>query len=67
MGTWAFDSNMPIIGGIQYAPLYYCSAVLPDGRAVVIGGEYNYQLSGTAFTYVTVETTKGAFVSGTCG
>jgi len=59
-GTWTLDSHMPIIGGIQYAPLYYCSAVLPDGRLVIIGGEYNYQLSNGAFTYVTVETTKGA-------
>jgi hypothetical protein len=59
-GTWTYDSSMPVIGGIQYAPLYYCSAVLPDGRAVIIGGEYNYQLSNGAFTYVTVETTKGA-------
>ncbi|HTW87565.1 MAG TPA: choice-of-anchor D domain-containing protein [Candidatus Binataceae bacterium] len=25
-----------------YSPLYYASAVLPDGRLVVIGGEYNY-------------------------
>jgi outer membrane protein assembly factor BamB len=24
-----------------YAPLYYASAVLPDGRLVVVGGEYN--------------------------
>jgi hypothetical protein len=28
-----------------YAPLYYASAVLPDGRAIVVGGEY---LSGVA-------------------
>ena len=59
-GTWTYDSSMPVISGIQYAPLYYCSAVLPDGRAVIMGGEYNYQLSGTAFTYVSVEETKGA-------
>jgi Kelch motif len=59
-GTWSYDSSLPVIGGVQYAPLYYCSAVLPDGRAVVIGGEYNYQLSGASFTYVTVETNKGA-------
>lgn len=24
-----------------YAPLYFCSAVLADGRVVVVGGEYN--------------------------
>ncbi|MGH9408519.1 MAG: hypothetical protein ACRD1V_03615, partial [Vicinamibacterales bacterium] len=58
-GTWTYDSSMPVISGTQYAPLYYCSAVLPDGRAVVIG-EYNYQLSGTSFTYVANEETKGA-------
>src|SRR5271168_3759136 len=31
-----------------YSPLYYGSAVLPDGRLVVIGGEYNYN-----YTYPT--------------
>jgi carbohydrate binding protein with CBM35 domain len=43
-GTW---DNPPIppmpnnsSGGI-YAPLYFASAVLKDGRAVIIGGEYN--------------------------
>ena len=25
-----------------YSPLYYASAVLPDGRFVMIGGEYDY-------------------------
>src|SRR5579862_3401239 len=25
-----------------YAPLYYASAVLPDGRFVMVGGEYDY-------------------------
>src|SRR4029077_3946165 len=25
-----------------YAPLYYASAVLPDGRVIVEGGEYNF-------------------------
>ncbi|HEY3884549.1 MAG TPA: hypothetical protein VGL62_05035, partial [Vicinamibacterales bacterium] len=59
-GTWTYDSSMPVISGTQYAPLYYCSAVLPDGRAVIIGGEYNYQLSGTSFTYVSNEENKGA-------
>jgi hypothetical protein len=28
-----------------YSPLYYASAVLDDGRVVVIGGEYNYNYS----------------------
>ena len=45
-----------------YAPLYYCSAVIPDGRLVVIGGEYNYQFQASTqtYTYVSVETNKGA-------
>ena len=57
-GTWTLDSHMPA----GYIPLYYCSAVLPDGRLVIQGGEYNYQLSGTppVFTYVAVETRTGA-------
>jgi hypothetical protein len=25
-----------------YSPLYYASAVLPDGRFIMVGGEYNY-------------------------
>jgi hypothetical protein len=36
-GTWKRAGLLPA----GYAPLYYASAVLPDGRVVVIGGEYN--------------------------
>jgi hypothetical protein len=36
-GTWSSISAMPA----GYAPLYFGSAVLPDGRVVVEGGEYN--------------------------
>ncbi|HZP67430.1 MAG TPA: kelch repeat-containing protein [Rudaea sp.] len=36
-GTWSPMAAMPA----DYAPLYYASAVLPDARVVVIGGEYN--------------------------
>jgi hypothetical protein len=36
-GTWTQLASMPS----GYAPLYYASAVLPDGRVVVEGGEYN--------------------------
>jgi hypothetical protein len=39
-GTWSQLASMPS----GYGPLYYASAVLPDGRVVVEGGEYN--LSG---------------------
>jgi hypothetical protein len=40
-GTWSQIASMPVINGTQYAPLYYASAVLPDGRVIVMGGEYN--------------------------
>ena len=37
------NGNDPTIGCVNcpYQPLYFASAVLPDGRVVVIGGEYN--------------------------
>jgi PKD repeat protein len=35
-GTWTQLASLPT----GYAPLYYASAVLPDGRVVVEGGEY---------------------------
>jgi uncharacterized repeat protein (TIGR01451 family) len=37
------NANDPTIGCVNcpYTPLYFASAVLPDGRVVVIGGEYN--------------------------
>ncbi|MEO8549582.1 MAG: hypothetical protein ABI678_06400, partial [Kofleriaceae bacterium] len=47
-GTWDRLKDGPS----DYAPLYYGSATLPDGRLVVEGGEYNF---GSA-----VWTTKGA-------
>jgi hypothetical protein len=37
-GTWSKRASLPA----GYAPLYYASAVLPDGRVVVEGGEYNF-------------------------
>ena len=39
-GTWSSLASLPS----GYAPLYYASAVLADGRVVIVGGEYN---SGT--------------------
>jgi hypothetical protein len=36
-GTWTTLATMPS----GYSPLYYASAVLPDGRLVTVGGEYN--------------------------
>ncbi len=36
-GTWSKVASLPS----SYAPLYYASAVLPDGRVIIMGGEYN--------------------------
>lgn len=36
-GTWSAVASLPS----GYGPLYYSSAVLPDGRVIMIGGEYN--------------------------
>lgn len=36
-GTWSAVASLPA----GYAPVYYASAVLADGRLVIIGGEYN--------------------------
>jgi hypothetical protein len=36
-GTWTKAASFPA----GYAPLYFASAVLPDGRVMVSGGEYN--------------------------
>ena len=40
------SGSCPSPGGCTYAPLYFASAVLPDGRVVVIGGEDNPGTSG---------------------
>jgi hypothetical protein len=48
-GTWKNAGALPT----GYNPLYFASAVLPSGRVIIMGGEYN---NGTA-----VWTTKGAF------
>jgi hypothetical protein len=37
-GTWSKVASLPS----SYAPLYYASAVLPDGRVIIMGGEYNH-------------------------
>jgi hypothetical protein len=37
-GKWSQLASMPS----SYAPLYFASAVLPDGRVLVEGGEYNF-------------------------
>ena len=37
-GTWSQLASMQL----DYAPLYFASAVLADGRVIVEGGEYNF-------------------------
>ena len=37
-GTWTQLASLP--GG--YSPFYHSSAVLPDGRVIIEGGEYNF-------------------------
>ncbi|MEJ0045512.1 MAG: hypothetical protein WDN04_04760 [Rhodospirillales bacterium] len=36
-GTWSQIASLPT----GYAPLYFASAILPDGRVIIEGGEYN--------------------------
>ncbi len=45
-GTWSQIASMPVINDTQYAPQYNASAVLPYGRVIVVGGEYNGSNSG---------------------
>lgn len=37
-GTWTEIASLPA----GYSPLYHSSAVLPDGRLIIEGGEYNF-------------------------
>lgn len=37
-GTWSQIASLPS----DYGPLYFASAVLPDGRVLAEGGEYNF-------------------------
>ncbi|MGD0866942.1 MAG: kelch repeat-containing protein [Rhizomicrobium sp.] len=45
-GTWSQIASLPVIGTKHYAPQYHSSAVLPDGRVIIMGGEYNGSNSG---------------------
>ena len=47
-GTWSPLASLPP----DYSPLYHSSAVLPDGRVIIEGGEYNF--------YVPAWTNQGA-------
>jgi hypothetical protein len=44
-GTWTEIASLPP----GYAPLYHSSAVLPDGRVIIMGGEYDV-VDGVYFT-----------------
>jgi hypothetical protein len=49
-GAWSQLASLPS----GYDPLYYASAVLPDGRVAIVGGEYNlgsFVESGMAAIY----------------
>ena len=45
-GTWSQAASLPA----GYGPLYFASAVLPDGRLIVEGGEFNFFLPATTST-----------------
>jgi hypothetical protein len=49
-GTWTKTASIPLV----YSPDYFASAVLPDGRVIVEGGEYNNLNSAES------ESSKGA-------
>lgn len=40
-GTWTQLASLPA----NYSPLYHSSAVLPDGRVIIMGGEYNFLMA----------------------
>jgi hypothetical protein len=47
-GTWTQVASLPA----SYSPLYHSSAVLPDGRLIIEGGEYLLSLDQTQFDAV---------------
>jgi hypothetical protein len=53
-GTWSQVASLPA----TYSPLYHSSAVLPDGRMIIEGGEYLLNLAQTAM--IPTWTAKGA-------
>ena len=52
-GTWTQIASLPS----GYAPLYHSSAVLPDGRVIIEGGEYNFY---QGLYFVPIWTAEGA-------
>ncbi len=49
-GTWKQIASLPA----GYAPVYFSSAVLPDGRVIIEGGEYNFSNGGCDFAWTTL-------------
>ena len=59
-GKFSQVASFPL--SMHYAPQYFASAVLPDGRVIVEGGEYDNGVTPTGS-----ETTKGAIFDPTVG
>lgn len=55
-GTWTATALMPA----GYSPIYFASQILPDGRVIINGGEYNGAASCDPFTGFGVWTNQGA-------
>jgi hypothetical protein len=53
-GTWTKIASLPP----SYSPLYHSSAVLPDGRMIIEGGEYLFDI--TQNTFIPTWTAQGA-------
>jgi hypothetical protein len=53
-GTWTQVASLPA----TYSPLYHSSAVLPDGRLIIEGGEYLLNADQTAL--IETETAQGS-------
>jgi len=45
-GTWTKIAALPTINGKAYGPLYHSTGVLPDGRVIIMGGEYDNSNKG---------------------
>jgi hypothetical protein len=49
-GTWSQAGSLPVINGTPYAPLWFASELLPDGRVIINGGLYNQNTNQVAYT-----------------
>ncbi len=53
-GTWSPIASLPVINGTQYGPVFHASAVLPDGRVIIQGGEYNVSCTNNDETWTSL-------------